>query len=189
MMIAIPLGEPDKTTSIQVRPAEMQVIGILALAKSAREEPDLPFLRIDVEDLAHRPGTRGDGVPELPRGDVVEIQMRPAAPLAHPEELATAMEPVPPGLLRIVDEGLRGLLDDDAHRAGGGVHREDSIALVAALVVVEIGLAAVRRPGDPDLVGLGEGIGKEGRVDHPTLFTPGPEEDELWFWQGSPGFA
>ena len=73
-------------------------------------------------------------------------------------QLARAVQPVTPAFAGVVDEGFRGFLDDDTHRARLRIDRADAIELMAALVVVEVEYAAVRCPHRVEFAAFGEGI-------------------------------
>ena len=122
----------------------MHVIRVFLLAQTACHEPDFASRLIDVQHLTHRPCTFRDLVFHGAFLRVVEVEMAPAVAFAHPDEFVRVVQPVPPRLLGVVDEGLRGLLDHHAHRARFRIHGEHAIKLMASLVVVEVKLAAAR---------------------------------------------
>ena len=186
VVIAIALSELLEAAAIKVHPAEVEVVGVFVFAQTAGEEPDLALGIIDMKDFSHGPCALGDLVFSFAGFGVVQVEVAPAVAFAHPEEFAGGVQPVTPGLLSVVDEGLGGFFDDDAHGACFCVCGQDAVKLMTALIVIKVELTAVWGPRDFELAGLGEGVLIEfrGHANLPTLFV---SDDHLRLGQGIAG--
>ena len=121
----------------------MQVIRVFRRLQTAGEEPNLMLGLVDVQDLANGPGAFCDLVLWLAGFHIVEPEVTPAITLAHPDEFAAAVQPMSPAFAGVVDEGLAGFFDHHTDRSRLRIHSEYAVELVAALIVVEVELAAV----------------------------------------------
>jgi hypothetical protein len=143
---AVALGDEALLTAIELHAAEMQVIGVLLRVVAAGPEPQLAIRGIQALDAAHTELTAGD-LAELLAGLGVEaVDVVPAAALGHPEELVALGEPTQPALVGVVEEGLDGLVKEDAHALTSRVDGEDPHHTMPAFVVDEGEARGVLRP-------------------------------------------
>ena len=148
MVITVRLSQLLEAAAVEVHAAEVEVVGIFFFAQAAGEEPELALGVIDMQDFADGPCAVCDLVFDVAGLGVVKVKVAPAVALAHPEEFVGGVQPVTPGFVGVVDEGFGGFFDDGAHCACLWIGGEDAVELVPALVVVEVELVAVGRPGD-----------------------------------------
>jgi hypothetical protein len=85
---------------------------------------------VDVLDALHRPGAAGDLAQELAGVQVVGVELGPVVALRRPEDLVRSPQDPPPG--HRLELGVRRLLEQGAHVAGGGVGDVHRGALVVA---------------------------------------------------------
>ena len=145
-MCPVALCQPHKPAPVKVDPAKVQVIRIFPGHQAPGIEPHLSALGIDMVHFAHNPLTASDLVLNLSFRNVIEPQVRPTVPLAHPQQFPRFPQPVTPDLVRIIHKRARPFLRYNTRPAIRGIHGNDSIELVPALVILENELAAVPRP-------------------------------------------
>ena len=156
-------GQPGQPRTIEPNPPQVQVIRVLPRHDATGPEPHLPGLRVDPLHPADHPFPPGHPLLDLTTSRVAEIQVVPPIPLRHPQRLALVGEAGEVVLARVVDEGLRSLVDGRPGLPRQGVERDQPQHLVAALVVHKADLAAVGAPLELiDLPGLLEQFVRHG---------------------------
>ena len=132
------------------------MIGILAGHADDLEE-ELAFLLVHHDHFADVPDAAGDGFFDLAGNRVDQIEVVVSGALGRPEDFAGGGQAVDEEFLRVVDEGLAGVLEDRAHRSRVAADADDAHHLVAALVVDEGELRRISRPrGIGNLPGIFE---------------------------------
>ena len=175
-VVGFRVGQTGEARPVEVDAVVVDEVRVLAGVHPAPAEPDLPLLIVDARDAADHPLTPGDLVLHRARHAVEEIEVVPAVPLRHPDDLAAVSRVVPELLARIGEEGLRLFRDDGPRGAGGGIRLDDPEHLVAALVVFEGERGTVLAPLEPREI---EGIGEERVVDGQRLLALDGEDDRL----------
>ena len=122
------------------------MIRVFARAHAARQKPNLPFRRVHFQNFAHNPIAARNLIFQFARRDIIQIKLRPAVALAHPNQFAGIIQPLAPCFRFVIYKSFAVLLDHRAHRAVRRVDGENTIELMTALVVVEIKFIAARRP-------------------------------------------
>jgi hypothetical protein len=123
----------------------VQVIGILLRPDATGPEPRLPLFGVDPLDAPNDPLALGDRILDRTGFHIDQIQMVPAASLAHPDQFVVA-EPETEEFIRIVHKGLRRLVGNRPCCAAGRIHGNQPHNLMAPLVIDERKSRAVGRP-------------------------------------------
>ncbi len=173
-MVRVGRGQRRQPGPVEVDPVVVHEVRVLARIHPARAEPDLPLVLVDLQDLAHDPVALRDLVLHGPGDAVVQIEVVPAVALGHPDELHAVGEVAPEFLAGVAEEGLRLLGHDRARAPRDRVDLDDTVDLVAALVVLE-------RDGRADLAPLQARhvvrVREQRRVDDDLLLRGDVEDD------------
>ena len=154
-MVGVLRRERHEPAAVEADAVVVHEVRILARVHPAGAEPDLPLVFVHLLDAAHHPFAPRDLVLHLSGDAVVQIEMVPAVALRHPDHFLAVGDVVAVLLARValasvgravVEEGLRLLGDDGARRAGRRIHLDDTVDLMAALVVLERERMAVLPP-------------------------------------------
>ena len=175
-MVAIAFRERRQAGAVEIDPVVVDEVRILSRIHAARLKPDLTLFFIHLFDGAHHPVSFCDLILHLARDAVVEIQVTPAVPLRHPDDFPSVVQFITnllAGVSRIgdqrpvIDERLAFFSNDAAGLSGCGVHFDDAVHLMSALVVLKRESPAILAP---DRIGQAVGIGKQVVVDDDLLF-------------------
>ena len=142
----VALGQQREARAVDAHPREMHVIRVLARVHPHDAQPHLPRLLVHALDPAHHPLARGDRVLHPPRAKIDQVQVIPARPLRHPDQLVRLVEAVREDLVRPVDESLARLLHDHARRPSLSIDEHVPHRLMPATVVE---IHEPRRVGKP----------------------------------------
>ena len=155
-------GELCETGTVKVDAEPVQEVRILTGVHPAGREPDLALLIIDLGNGANDPVAAGDLGFHLAGWAVVQVEVIPAVALTHPNDFPAFIDVVPIVLRVIAVESGRRLVDYRSWMSGGGIHFDDPVQLVAALVVLKREGARILAPFD---AGYRIGVGKECGID------------------------
>ena len=87
-VVGLRFGQTREARPVEVDAVVVDEVRVLAGVHPAPAEPDLPLLIVDARDAADHPLAPGDLVLHRARHAVEEIEVVPAVPLRHPDDLA-----------------------------------------------------------------------------------------------------
>jgi len=145
----------------------MDEIRVFARVHAAGLEIDLTFLFVDFVNAPYDPLTFGDLLFDRTGCTVVEIEVVPAIPLRHPDDLFSVLNVMAIFFPGITEKRFRLFTNNRAGFPGSGVDLNDPVDLVTPLVVFEGKSSAVL---PPDEIRHVVGIRKQIVVDVNLLF-------------------